>query len=164
VSPQERPSRVTESSSLGLSTWAIDDPPQEGAADEMAKPEAPLHKHSDDWRFTLSPYLWMLSVRATADIGPLSTTIDKCFSELVQKLDVGGSLRFEGLHGQWGFYLDGTYLGLSDDANARVGPFTIPGVDIEKELTLSWLDFGALYRLGDDGRSLDFTLGGRYGL
>ncbi len=124
---------------------------------------APLPRERDDWTFTLAPYLWMSSVRADVEAGPLSADTAVCFSDLLKNLDMGAQLRFEGLRNErWGFFLDGTYMNLSSDARARIGPFRVRGVDIDAQFTQAWLDFGGIYRLGERGRSFDILFGGRY--
>jgi len=124
---------------------------------------APPTKRSDDWEFTLAPYLWASSLRIKADAGPISATSEACFSELLKHMDMGAMLRFEGLRDdRWGFYLDGTYISLGDDGHARVGPFRIRGIDVDAQMTMAWLDFGGMYRFGKQGRSFDLMLGGRY--
>jgi len=115
-----------------------------------------------DWQFTLAPYLWLLSVSADIKAGPISTGADVCVTDLLQNLDMIAQLRFEGLHKErWGFFLDGTYLGLSTEASAKIGPFRLRGRDVDAELDLAWLDVGAMYRFGESGRSFDAFLGGR---
>lgn len=148
---------------LALSGLALEDPETPQGSVESSSLSAPdSAKSSDEWEFTLAPYLWMSSIRAEAEVGSVSATADACFSELLQQMDFGAQLRFEGLHHPWGFYLDGTYMSLGGDARARVGPFRVRGLDVDGEFTQAWLDFGAMYRFGERGRSFDVMAGGRY--
>jgi opacity protein-like surface antigen len=133
---------------------SFDDQPGREIEDARAKQK--------DWEFALAPYLWLLSVSADVKAGPISAGKDVCVTDLLRNLDMIAQLRFEGLHKQrWGFFLDGTYIGLSTEARAKVGPFKLRGLDVDAELRLAWLDFGAMYRFGRSGRSFDAFLGGR---
>jgi hypothetical protein len=117
----------------------------------------------NDWEFRLAPYLWLLSVSADIETGPISTRADACVTDLLQNLDLMAQLRFEALHRQrWGFFLDGTYIGLSTEARANIGPFKFRGRDVDAELRLAWLDFGGMYRFGESGKCFDAFFGGRY--
>lgn len=152
----------------GLELWrqAEDPPAQEDDVDpsDLAADAPPEMSgaSSNEWHFTLSPYVWMMSLSADADIGSLSTSADVCFSELVPHMNIGAQLRFEAFHGPWGFYLDGTYVNLEADARAKIGRFRIRGVGIDVDITDAWLDFGGMYRFGERGRSFDIMVGGRY--
>jgi len=140
-------------------TAAAANQPKEDKPDEIASPS---RKSGDEWEFTLSPYLWATSLSADVNAGSISTSADACFSELAKQLKMGGFLRFEGLRDHWGFYLDGTYVELGDDARVKVGPFRVRGIDVDMNFTDGWLDFGGFYRFGDPGWSFDLMLGGRY--
>jgi hypothetical protein len=52
------------------------------------------------WDFTLAPYLWLLSVSADIEAGPISAETDVCVTDLLQNLDLIAQMRFEGLHKQ----------------------------------------------------------------
>lgn len=141
------------------------------AADEVSPPSEtapevepePAKEAPKEWEFTLAPYVWMMSINADVDAGPVSTEADICFTDLLKNMDMAAQVRFEGLRKQrWGFYLDWTYVQLSNDVRARIGPFKVRGLDVDARFTQSWLDFGGMYRFGEKGRSLDVMLGGRY--
>ncbi len=152
-----------ESPGLAFSGWLFDDSMAKQDTGEPPNPlAAPASKQSDDWEFTLSPYLWMMSIRAEISAGPINSTSEACFTDLLKDMDMGAMLRFEGRRGRWGFYVDGTYVALSDDARARIGPFRLRGLDADLELVQSWVDFGGMYRFGPPARSFDLMLGGRY--
>lgn len=124
---------------------------------------SPTDHGTDKWTFTLAPYLWMSSLSADVDAGPVSASPSACFTDLLKDLDMGAQLRFEGLHeDRWGFFVEGNYLSLGDEARARIGRFRIRGVAVDTQFTQAWFDFGGMYRLGPQGRSFDLMLGGRY--
>lgn len=160
---KQGPGGGMESPGLTLSGWAVPDSlERQETVEASARPEAPQRPPSDEWEFTLAPYVWAMSLSAQADVGPISGSSEACFSELAQKLDLAAQLRFEGLRKRWGFYLDGTYVSLGDDARAKVGPFRIRGIDVDAQFTTAWLDFGGMYRFGEPGRTFDLLVGGRY--
>lgn len=116
-----------------------------------------------DWEFELSPYLWMASLRTTVDDGTTTATAEACFTDLVENLDLGAMLRFEGRHSsRWGFFVEGLYLKLGDDTRVRVGPARVRGINVDATVTQAEVDFGGLYSFGGNGRALDFLFGGRY--
>jgi hypothetical protein len=154
---------------LRFDFWAssFSDPPNTNG--QAGQPEQPLvietserERLSDEWEFRLEPYLWATSLRSEIDIGPLTSTSSACFSDLLKDLDGAVQMRFEGIKGHWGFYLDGTYIGLSNDSRVRVGPFRIRGLDVDTDITEAWLDFGGMYRFGEPGCTFDLMAGGRY--
>ncbi len=152
-----------EAQELTLSSSILSDPAgTQDAVEPTAGATVASHKDPDDWEFSLTPYLWMTSLRAEADVGPVSSTSEACFSELLEQMDMGAQMRFEGRRGHWGFYLDGTYMSLGSDARARIGPFRVRGLDVDGEFTQAWLEFGGMYRFGEPGRSFDVMVGGRY--
>lgn len=116
----------------------------------------------DEWEFEFTPYFWMTSITADVSIGPLSATSDACFTDIVKHLDMGAMLRFEGRRDNWGFYIEGLYVGLSDDSQMKVGPFRVRGLETDVRLTLADLDLGAMYRFGTPERGVDLMLGARY--
>ena len=116
----------------------------------------------DEWHFTLSPYLWTTSISADAEVRGLSASPEACFTDLLKNLDGAAQLRFEGRKGPWGFFLDGTYLSLSNETDVRTRGFPLRGLEGDVTFTQAWLDFGGYYRLGRPGNSFDVMLGGRY--
>jgi len=135
---------------------------QDEAAAEGSDPQTPPRRSAPprgDWTFELSPYFWAMSLRAEVD-GAVS---EACFTDLVGHLDFGAMMRFEGRHSsRWGFYLEGMYLSLGDDAKVHAGPFRFRGIDVDATFTQADLDFGGMYRFGDDALALDVLFGGRY--
>lgn len=141
---------------LAHASWVDEEPSAARTLDHVERDSG------DEWKFTLMTYLWMTSVSADVDAGPISTSSDVSFTELLKHLDFAAQLRFEGIRNKWGFYLDGTYMRLGEDASAKVGRFRIRGIDVDVEFTQAWVGFGGFYRFGNRQRSFDLMLGGRY--
>ncbi|HEV8111736.1 MAG TPA: hypothetical protein VGR31_03095 [Planctomycetota bacterium] len=78
------------------------------------------------------------------------------FSDLVENLDFGAFLLFEGQRGRWGFTIDGAYIDLSKEGK---GPLYV-GYDFK-----DWgLNFGYRvldYDIDDGAKSVDVALEGR---
>ncbi len=114
------------------------------------------------WSFQLAPYVWMAGVKADVGVGPFQASGEGDFIDLVKKLDLGAMLHFEGRKERWGFFLDGLYMNLSDDAKVRVANVRVRGIDIDGGLEMALLEAGAFYRFGEAGLSFDALAGVRY--
>jgi opacity protein-like surface antigen len=77
--------------------------------------------NSDQWRSTLSGYLWGLSMDGTAGVNGIEQDIDLSFSDLLDDLDFAMSLRFESHKGNWGYFLDGMYVRLEPETSTPAG-------------------------------------------
>ena len=77
--------------------------------------------NSDQWRSTLSGYLWALSMDGTAEINGEEQDIDLSFSDLLEDLDFAMSLRFESHKGNVGYFLDGMMVRLKPEMSAPRG-------------------------------------------
>ena len=103
----------------------------------------------DEWRWSITPYLWGSDIDTDVrfpggqDIGGTAK-----FDDILDKLDLGGMVHFEGRRGAWGMFVDATYLNLSDDTTQ--GPFSA-----DSELDTGLYEFAATYTPG--GGSSAFT-------
>jgi opacity protein-like surface antigen len=121
---------------------------------------------SDEWEFTVTPYLWAAGLDGNATVRGRETSIDASFSDIFENLDFGGMVHFEARKGKWGFFFDPTYMKFSADGD--FGPRG--GVDVDVEAEMALVELGILYRLlerpvgNENGRflSLDLLGGGRY--
>src|SRR5688572_17718488 len=108
-----------------------------------------LEVSRDQWRWTITPYLWGSDIETDVrfpggqEIGGTAR-----FNDILDKLDIGGMVHFEGRRGGWGMFVDATYLALSDDTTQ--GPFSA-----DSELDTGLYDFAATYTPG--GGSSAFT-------
>jgi len=115
------------------------------------------------WEFLLIPYGWLISLDGDVTVRGIESSADVSFSDIWENLDFLGQVHFEAWKGEWGLFVDPTYLKLSTDA--EVGPIK---VDIKTEIWL--MEFGGLYRLYEEpmssgeGRLWKFEMlaGGRY--
>ena len=94
--------------------------------------------NSDQWRSTLSGYLWALSMDGTAGVMGNEIDIDLSFSDLADDLDFALSLRFESHKGNLGYFLDGMAIRLKPET-------TVMGVTISQEVNSFIGEVGGIY-------------------
>lgn len=115
---------------------------------------------ADGWRFNLMPYVWGAGMDGTVrhEKLPGSIGVEADFGDVLDNLDVGGMLAFEGHKGRAGFLLDAMYVKLSTDA-------TVPQIGLPVSLgskTFTGMAAGQ-YRLVEDSiGSIDLLAGVRY--
>lgn len=126
------------------------------------------------WSFSITPYLWAVSMDSKVTVGDYSASSSMSFSDIMKDLQVGGLMHMEARKGRFGFFADPIYLKMRQDTTfQRAYSGTAPPPRRDITLTIdSWLvEFGVIYEAGkwqlDDrhgGRSasLDIYGGGRY--
>ena len=144
-----------------------------------------------EWRWSITPYAWGSSINADVTFpGGQQVGGEVQFGNLVDKIDYGAMVHFEGQRGSWGMLVDVTYMKLGDDAtrgpisantDIELGiyefaatytpgggrnPFTaIVGariIDLSLDMTFSVPALGASTRRSQDGSATDFMVGGRF--
>lgn len=65
---------------------------------------------SDDWRVTISPYVWPASLDGGMELAGFRTPVDVPFSETFENLDFSLSGDVEVRKGRWGLLFDGQYV------------------------------------------------------
>ena len=107
------------------------------------------------WHWRVTPYLWGSDITPTSrfpggeEIGGTAR-----FNDILDKLELGGMVHFEGQRGTWGMFFDATYLSLNDDATA--GPITV-----DSELETGLFEFAATYTPGGSSGAFTAFAGGR---
>jgi hypothetical protein len=117
---------------------------------------------SDEWEFTVIPYLWMAGLKGDVGVKGTTSEVDASFSDILDNLDIAAQFHLEAKKGKWAFFIDPTYMKLSADESAT----TRLGTTIDAKITNeAWLvEGGVFYRIderpiGDDGvRTLAFDL------
>ncbi len=113
-----------------------------------------------EWEWTLIPYVWASDVSLDVKVnGDPVIGEDVSFSNLVDKLDFGSQLHFEGRRGKGGFFLDLAYFEFSDSETLSGGgiPPLLDGTLVETKETDSFFEAGGFYRLGSsDGLEVLF--------
>ena len=150
-----------------------------------------LEGSRNEWRWSITPYLWGSDIETDIRLpGGQQIGGTTKFNDILDTLDIGGMVHFEGQRGTWGMFVDATYLALSDDTTQ--GPFSAdseldtglyefvatytPGgasgaftafagariVDVSLEVTLSGPGPVGPIRLASDKSFTDVIVGGRY--
>jgi opacity protein-like surface antigen len=117
----------------------------------------------DDWHFSITPYLYLLSlqgnVAAFPGIPPVNVDVD--FDTLSNELEGALMLQGEARKGRWGVLANVDYFAISGTRGLLVGGV----VPLEGELDVSSLNgtISGIYRFYDNGRlQLDAVAGARY--
>jgi hypothetical protein len=88
--------------------------------------------YDGNWRFTLTPYLWLPSLDGTLrfDLPSGSPNVNASAGDILEKLDFAFMATGDIRKGNWSVFTDFIYLNLSDD-NAEVRSVTGPGGVVE---------------------------------
>ena len=72
----------------------------------------------DKWHYSLTPYAWLSSISGDVTVRGLSSPVDIGISEIIKKLNWITQLHIEAEKGDWGYYLDPTFVKISSGASA----------------------------------------------
>lgn len=115
-----------------------------------------------DWEWTIVPYVWASDVGLDVDVsGDPVIAADVSFQDLLDKLDVGAQIHFEGRKGKGGFFVDLTFLSLSDDRTTSPDPPLPGGTVIESSLDTGLYEGAGFYRPKGGERGFDVLFGVR---
>ena len=111
---------------------------------------------ADNWEWTLVPFFWLadIGVDVVIDDTPV-LGLDIKATDLIDKVEMVFSGRFEGRRGRGGFFVDLTYMSLSDSLTLPDGP------SIDADLSQTLFEGGGFYRLKDESSGLDLLVGVR---
>jgi hypothetical protein len=114
---------------------------------------APVNAVDGDWEFAIAPYIWGPGIDGTIGISGTDAPVDAPFSDLLEFVDVAGSLGFEAAKGRWGAFGDIWFADLSlDDDGGPVG-------NVRTDMDLVIGEVGGVYRLG---KPVELYFGLRY--
>ena len=111
-----------------------------------------------DWDFELAPmYLWAVAIDGDQTAKGNDINLDVSFGDIWDNLGGVFTIHFEGLYQQkWGFFLDYTWVDIDIDGTVP------PGVAIELNDEMTYVELGGYYRLKKDEHDFDFLAGLRY--
>ncbi len=115
------------------------------AADEAPRQAIPIPQVSDEWRYSLTPYLWLLNVNGQVDYNnhPVAnSTIGT--AELLSKLQFGAMAEGEVHKGNWGFAANLLYSRLKDQGTTMRGQVDLGSTTT---MTLGIYNLAATYTL-----------------
>ena len=119
---------------------------------------APLQAQSDGWDWDLGLYLWASDVKA--DVG--DDSIEISFSDLIDKVEMAGSVHFEGRRGRGGFLTDLMIISLADEATAMGHPDLPDGTLLDLAMDLTLVEIGGFWRPSGRDEGFDLLAGIRF--
>jgi len=117
------------------------------------------------WDFEFTPYIFFSALDGTAGARGIEAEVDESFNDIWGNLDIGVMGLFVAQNGPWTLMFDGAHLRVNDQASKSVtgpgGLVTVKGaLDVSSSLTV--LQPSVLYRVFDNGTSIDLGTGLRY--
>lgn len=103
---------------------------------------------AEDWNYDVFLYGLGASLDGTTGVGPIEAEVDVGFSDILDKLEIGGMVAFRAKKGRWAVMTDTFFVGLGA-ANDRVD------VDVDEFV----FELDAAYSFND---SLEVVFGARY--
>ena len=82
----------------------------------MAYGEGPNKTDSDEWQFSITPYLWAVGLNGDMTVKGMDSEVDENFGDILSNLDIALEAHFEVWKDKWGGFFDGTYVKLKTDA------------------------------------------------
>lgn len=64
---------------------------------------------SNDWQFTIIPYLWLMGINGETTIKGREADLDVSFGDIWDNLDFAAEIHFEAWRDRYGFFLDTSY-------------------------------------------------------
>ncbi len=145
------------------------------ACAETVAPGSDKSPHGGDgWQFSVTPYMWAVSIDSKVTIGNYSSSSRMTFSDIWNSMEIAGEVHLEARKGKLGFFVDPTYLKLRQDntfTGTRNGASPPPVRNLTFTADMWLVEFGVSYEvgkwaLGDKGQgrsvSVDVFGGGRY--
>ena len=119
-------------------------------------------KAAGDWEWTIAPYIWApdISMEVTVNNDPVLAG-EVAFSDLLNKVAIGGSIHFEGRHSRIGFLTDAMYVSLSESKTAPPQTNLPGGAQSETALSMGLYEAGGFYRVSGDKAGFDVLFGAR---
>ncbi|MFN3071906.1 outer membrane protein [Serratia sp. J2] len=140
---------------LGLSSSFI--PPTQAAVNDA---------NDDQWHFEITPYIWATGQSGTLGVDRGSgngQSFDQSFSDIWDRMDIGGMAAFEARYNRWGVLLDGIYLRVSDNAGIS-GPNGLISLSADGNVTQQQYSVAGYYRTIEGQTTVDALAGLRYNI
>ncbi len=122
--------------------------------------------NTDQWHYEITPYIWATGQRGTlgVDRGPGNgQSFDQSFSDIWDRMDIGGMAAFEARYNRWGLLLDGIYLRVSDHGGIS-GPNGLIGLSADGNITQQQYAAAGYYRVLEGTTTVDTLAGLRYNI
>jgi hypothetical protein len=114
----------------------------------------------DGWSFEVTPYVWFVGMDGDVEVKGTKADVDVGFEDLIDKVDIGGSLLTVVQKGRWVNWLQLDYYELSDDETVdKIGGAK---VEVESDTLLLTAATGIQVDGWSEGQTFDILLGVRY--
>ncbi len=122
----------------------------------LAAPAA-AQETRNDWKFEVTGYAWLMGLNADLSAGGRKVSVSKDFTDLIEHVDIGGSLSVAVSKGPWIVVVQGDYFDVSENADTDWG-------ETKVKTNSTFLNLGAGYRFSDLPleAKLDVLVGVRY--
>jgi len=74
----------------------------------------------EEWKFTLSPYLWAAGLSGTSTLGPVEADVDASFSDILDMLEIGAMLDARLEKGRWALQSNLVWVDLESESTRRL--------------------------------------------
>ncbi|HET9449012.1 MAG TPA: hypothetical protein VFO35_22265 [Steroidobacteraceae bacterium] len=81
--------------------------------------------HAESWERELTAVLWASGLDGRQSIGPVSVPVDASFGDLVEFLDAGGAMRFTAQRERVEWFIEASYVQLSDRITLLARPTSV---------------------------------------
>ena len=105
-------------------------------------PLTAIAAESDDWSYTVTPYLWAIGMSGQTGSNVFVADVDMNFGDVFDNLDGALIINFEASKGNWTYWLDYNSMKLANEAT--VGPLAV-----NLELSQKLWELAAAYQLGN---------------
>ena len=123
---------------------------------------AATRAHAADWEWTLVPYLWGAGIAMDVSVNDEPVFgADIAFDDLLDKLEFGALVHFEGRRGKAGLFLDLVYLDVGASQVTVARPTLPGGTRADTDMSTVLFELGGFYRLSGDTSGLDLLFGAR---
>lgn len=95
----------------------------------------------DDWKFQISPYLWLPGASGNAAVGPVSTSFDLSASDFLSLFQFGAATRLEVWKARWRF--TGDVMGVLLDKDKTLSD----GTTVDTDMGIVIFEWGVGYQL-----------------
>ncbi len=134
----------------------------------FANPLGPSGASDDEWRFTVSPYLFLpVSTTGTSTVAGGTVDLDLSLKDVLKHLDFALSGRAEAWKGDFGLIIDAYYVNIGGNESIGLPAGGTIGVDVD--VRQFWFDLLGAYRVAhgaydETGRryAIDLQAGVRY--
>lgn len=118
--------------------------------------------HADDWRWSVTPYLWATDVGVDVEVRD-RTLVDATipFEDLLEDLDSAALVRIEAMRGEHGLAIDLFDVGLEDAARLPLPDGSGVELELDARIGMTLFDLAGVYDPEGDGEGLALLYGAR---